>query len=86
MFGLKKKQKLNPREYDKYLTDGIADAKYDYEKAKLSEEALFESDLDPRYIVAQTALQKQKYFFLLRAARQRKVVASWHQAFVHPEN
>ncbi|KRN76096.1 YaaL family protein [Weissella minor] len=85
MFGMKKKTRLNVQQFDDYLTDGIADAKYDFEKAKLSQDAMLESDADVRYILAQTALQKQKYFFLLRAARQRNVTAKFHQAFIHPE-
>ncbi len=85
MFGIKKKKRLDPTVYDNYLTDGIVNAKYNFEKAKLSEAAMFESDADPRMIKAQTAIEKQKYFFLLRAARKRDITASWHTAFIHPE-
>lgn len=73
MFGLFNKSKLNSAQYDQDLFDTIQDAKYDFDKAKASEEALHESNIDPRWIKAQTAFAKQKYFFVLRAARQRKM-------------
>ena len=46
---------------------------------------MFESDIAPRMIKAETAKAKQKYFFLLRAARQRGMKGHWSTAFVHPE-
>jgi hypothetical protein len=46
---------------------------------------MFESDIAPRMIKAETARAKQKYFFLLRAARQRGMRGHWSTAFVHPE-
>ncbi len=51
----------------------------------MSEEALFESDIDPRLIKAETAKARQKYFFLLRVARQREMKGHWSTAFIHPE-
>lgn len=85
MFGFLKRQKLDLAKYDRDLVEAIDDAKYDYEKAKLSEEAMFESEVDPRLIQAETAKAKQKYFFLLRAARERKMKGHWQTAFVRPE-
>ncbi|AEJ23738.1 YaaL family protein [Weissella koreensis] len=84
MFGLKK-LKLKPEVYDAELLDAIDDAKYDYEKAKASEIALFESEIDPRWIKAQTAFAKQKYFFLLRAARTRKMKGQWQRSIIRSE-
>ncbi|MDR3190378.1 MAG: YaaL family protein [Lactobacillaceae bacterium] len=85
MLGLFNRSALNAKEYDQRLVNAIDEAKYDYEKAKVSELALFESDIDPRLIKAQTSLARQKYFFLLRAARERKITGQWQTAFVRPE-
>ena len=60
-------------------------AQDEYEKTRNSETAMFESDIAPRMIKAETAKAKQKYFFLLRAARQRGMKGHWSTAFVHPE-
>ena len=84
-FGKKKKSRTCVAQYDGRLVEAIDQAKFNYEKAKLNEEALFESDLDLRLIKAQTNLAKQKYFYLLRAARQRQMTGHWQQAFVRPE-
>ncbi|MDR3241267.1 MAG: YaaL family protein [Lactobacillaceae bacterium] len=80
-----KRPKLDRHEYNQRLIDAIDEAKFDFEKAKMSEEALFESNLDPRWIKAQTAFSKQKYFFLLRASRQREMRGHWQSAFTRPE-
>ncbi len=85
MFGMFRRPKLDRTKYDRRLVFAIDDMKYDFQKAKNSEEALFESDINPRLIKAQTALAKQKYFFLLRAARERKMNGQWQTAFVRPE-
>ena len=80
-----KRQKFDKQAYDEQLSKAIEHAKYDYEKARKSETAMFESDIAPRMIKAETARAKQKYFFLLRAARQRGMRGHWSTAFVHPE-
>ena len=80
-----KRPKFDQQGYDKRLSDAIEHAKYEYEKARNSETAMFESDIAPRMIKAETAKAKQKYFFLLRAARQRGMKGHWSTAFVHPE-
>lgn len=80
-----KRPKFDQQAYDKRLSDAIKHAKYEYEKARNSETAMFESDIAPRMIKAETAKAKQKYFFLLRAARQRGMKGHWSTAFVHPE-
>jgi hypothetical protein len=84
--GLFGRKKLQPAMYDERLVASINQAKYDFEKAKLNEEALYESSLNFRQVKAQTAIARQKYFYLLKSARQRKMQGHWQQAFVHPEN
>ncbi|MCM0582635.1 YaaL family protein [Weissella diestrammenae] len=85
MFNLSKRSKWDSTVFDHQLIDAIDNAKYDYEKAKMSEEALFESNIDPRLIKAQTAFAKQKYFFLLRASRERQMKGHWQNVFMRPE-
>jgi|GEM_PF-1601182 len=89
MFNLFKRHKASTKsvaeKFDEELAQAIERAKYDYEKAKLSEEAMFESQIDPRMIKAETAKARQRYFFLLRAARNRQMKGHWSTAFVHPE-
>jgi hypothetical protein len=83
--GLFSRKKLDAQAYDSRLVDSINRAKYDFEKAKINEEALFDSALNYREIKAQTAMAKQKYFYLLKAARQRRMQGQWQQAPMHPE-
>lgn len=86
MFKLRSKRpKFDAKVYDERLNQAIERAKYDYEKARMSEDAMFESDIAPNMIKAETARAKQKYFFLLRAARERGMKGHWSTAFVHPE-
>lgn len=86
MFKLRSKRpKFDTKAYDSRLNQAIEHAKYDYGKARISENAMFESDIAPSMIKSETALAKQKYFFLLRAARQRGMKGHWSTAFVHPE-
>lgn len=86
MFKLRSKRpKFDAKAYDERLNQAIERAKYDYEKARISEDAMFESDIAPNMIKAETARAKQKYFFLLRAARERGMKGHWSTAFVHPE-
>lgn len=85
MFNLFKRPKVDTEAYDEQLSQAIDRAKFDYEKAKMSEVAMFESDVDPRLIKAETDKARQKYFFLLRAARHRDMKGHWSTAFVHPE-
>lgn len=86
MFKLRRKRpKFNAQAYDERLNQAIERAKYNYEKARMSENAMFESDIAPNMIKAETARAKQKYFFLLRAARERGMKGHWSTAFVHPE-
>ena len=85
MFNMFKRPKVDTAAYDERLNKAIDEAKFDFEKAKMSEVALFESDNDPRLIKAETAKARQKYFFLLRVARQRDMKGHWSTAFVHPE-
>jgi len=80
MFNLFKRPKVDTKAYDEQLSQAIDRAKFDYEKAKMSE-----SDVDPRLIKAETDKARQKYFFLLRAARHRDMKGHWSTAFVHPE-
>lgn len=58
-----KHPKFDKQSYDEQLSKAIEHAKYDYEKARKSETAMFESDIAPRMIKAETARAKQKYFF-----------------------
>ena len=85
MFNMFKLPKVDTAAYDERLNQAIDRAKFDLEKAKMSEEALLESDIDPRLIKAETAKARQKYFFLLRVARQREMKGHWSTAFIHPE-
>lgn len=85
IFSKKKKSVVTVEQFNERLVDAIDKAKFNYEKAKMSEDALFESDLDARLIRAQTNLAKQKYFYLLRIARQRQMTGHWQQAFARPE-
>ncbi|SCC01008.1 YaaL family protein [Weissella bombi] len=86
MFKLRSKRpKFDAKAYDERLNQAIERAKYDYEKARISEDAMFESNIAPNMIKAETARAKQKYFFLLRAARERGMKGHWSTAFVHPE-
>ncbi|GAK29997.1 hypothetical protein WOSG25_010840 [Weissella oryzae SG25] len=55
--------------------------KEDLAKARISEKAMLEGDVDPRMIKAQTNIIKQKYFFLLRAAREQGVSGNLQRAF-----
>jgi len=71
--GLFRRQKLDLQAYDDQLVDIISDARNEYEKARLTQNAMFESDVDMRNILAETARAKQTYFFLLRAARERNM-------------
>jgi len=84
--GFFRHKKLDSKAYDEQLVDIIQDAKYDYEKARLTQNAMFESNVDTRKVLAETARAKQTYFFLLRAARERNMRGRWSSAFKHPEN
>lgn len=83
--GLFRRRKLDSKAYDDQLVSIIHDAKYDYEKARLTQDAMFESNVDTRKVLAETARAKQTYFFLLRAARERNMRGRWSTAFERPE-
>lgn len=83
--GLFRRPKLDSKAYDDQLVEIIHDAKYDYEKARLTQNAMFESNVDTRKVLAETARAKQTYFFLLRAARERNMRGRWSTAFERPE-
>ena len=50
MFNMFKRPKVDTASYDERLHQAIDQAKFDFEKAKMSEVSLFESDIDPRLI------------------------------------
>lgn len=68
MFG-SRKQKLR-HDYDDRLLESIEIAKQDWDQAKETQAAI--ADVDTQ-IISQTALARQKYFFLYREARRRQV-------------
>ena len=55
--------------------------KDDFKKAQISEKAMLEGDVNPRKIKVQTSIARQKYFFLLRAARDQNVSTTWQHTF-----
>lgn len=64
-----------------HLIKTIDKKKEDLAEARISEAAMLEGDVNPRMIKVQTAISKQKYFFLLRAARDQHVKGTWQRAF-----
>ncbi|CAI2637027.1 MAG: YaaL family protein [Apilactobacillus sp.] len=70
MFGFRRFPHNVGQQYDEFLLDSIDRAKYQWDHAIETEEAIFEVDGE---IVAQTRLAREKYLFLYREARERKV-------------
>lgn len=68
MFG-SKKQRLR-HTYDDLLLSSIEQAKQQWDQAKETEAAVADVDVE---ITTQTALAREKYYFLYREARRRQV-------------
>lgn len=60
------------KRYDERLLDAIDEVKKDWEHAKETQEAVYESNVNSE-LTSRTKLQEQKYLFLYREARRRKV-------------
>lgn len=67
----KRAQKIKEA-YDQQLLDLIYDVKADWDHARETQLAVYESDVDNE-LVMQTKLQEQKFLFLFREARRRQV-------------
>ncbi|TYC48910.1 DUF2508 family protein [Weissella muntiaci] len=80
-FSSKVKQHPELKSIPNDLVNLIELKKEDLDKARVSERAMLEGNINPRLIKAQTNTAKQKYFFLLRAAREQKISGNLQRAF-----
>lgn len=72
MFNSKKRSQKIKEQFDQQLLDLIYDVKADWDHARETQLAVYESDISNE-LVMQTKLQEQKYLYLFREARRRRV-------------
>ncbi|RRG09188.1 MAG: DUF2508 family protein [Lactobacillus sp.] len=68
----KKRARKVKETYDQQLLDLIYAVKADWDHAKETQLAVYESDVNTE-LVMQTKLQEQKFLYLFREARRRRV-------------